>query len=66
MLYSSTLNNKINRISGNALGTEYSNSYFNELLDEFCKYFHGLCPTIIGEVFQANETIPFDLRIKRT
>ena len=30
---------------------------------EIYKYLHGLSPTILGEVFQVNETLPYDLRM---
>ena len=34
------------------------------LIIEINKYLHCLSPTILGEVFQVNETIPYDLRMR--
>ena len=31
---------------------------------EIYKYLHGLSPAILSEVFQVNETIPYDLRMR--
>ena len=34
------------------------------LATEVYKYLYGLSPTILGEVFKVNETIPHDLRMR--
>ena len=31
---------------------------------QICKYLYGLCPTILGEVFKVNETIPYGFRMR--
>ena len=76
MLHSRTLSNKINRIYGRALMTVYSgyNSGYkdgsfgihqrNVQSLEIETYLHGLSPAILTEVFNVNETIPYDLRMR--
>ena len=67
MLHSRTLNYKINRIHERALRTVYSDykSSFNELLDKDGSFtiHQKKSPTILGEVFKVNETIPYVLRM---
>ena len=73
MLHSRKLNNKINRFHETALRTEYSgyNSSFNELLDKdgSCtigqRNVQAISPAILSEVFKVNETMPYDLRMRK-
>ena len=37
---------------------------FQTLATEIYKYLRGLSPTILGEVFKLNKTIPYDLRMR--
>ena len=59
MFHSRTMNNKIDRIHERAFSVQLLN--YCAITTKLYKFYHGLSPSIMKNVFQLNANIPYNL-----